>query len=111
VQVALDDFGSGYSSLSYLAKFPIDVLKIDPSFVRDISSTEGNGIMASAVIAMAASFKQLVVAEGVEDQLQWAFLKVQHCDEGQGYLFGRPLAAEPFTALLARGLPATVVYA
>lgn len=111
VQVALDDFGSGYSSLSYLAKFPIAVLKIDPSFVRDISSAAGNGIMASAVIAMAASFKQLVVAEGVEDQLQWAFLKIQHCDEGQGYLFGRPLAAEPFTSLLVGGLPATVIQA
>ena len=111
VRVAVDDFGSGYSSLSYLAKFPVDVLKIDSSFVHDISSATGHGIMASAVIAMAASFKQLVVAEGVEDQLQSAFLKVHRCDEGQGYLFGRPLAAGPFTALLARGLSTTVVHA
>lgn len=111
VQVAMDDFGAGFSSLSYLAKFPIDILKIAPSFVRDISSTTGSGVIASAVIAMAASLKQVVVAEGVEDQLQWAFLKVQHCDEGQGYLFGRPLAAEPLTALLARGLAETVAEA
>ncbi len=111
VQVAVDDFGAGSSSLSYLAKFPIDILKIAPSFVRDISSATGSGIIASAVIAMAASLKQVVVAEGVEDRLQWAFLKVQHCDEGQGYLFGRPLAAEPFTSLLARGLIETVAEA
>lgn len=111
VQVAVDDFGAGFSSLSYLAKFPIDILKIAPSFVRDISSATGSGVIASAVIAMAASLKQVVVAEGVEDQLQWAFLKVQHCDEGQGYLFGRPLAAEPFTALLARGLAEKVAEA
>jgi len=103
VQVAVDDFGAGFSSLSYLARFPIDILKIAPSFVRDISSATGSGIIASAVIAMAASLKQVVVAEGVEDQLQYAFLKVQRCDEGQGYLFGRPLAAESFTALLAGG--------
>jgi EAL domain-containing protein (putative c-di-GMP-specific phosphodiesterase class I) len=111
VQVAVDDFGAGFSNLSFLARFPIDILKIAPSFVRDISSSTGSGVIASAVIAMAASLKQVVVAEGVEDQLQWAFLKVQRCDEGQGYLFGRPIAAEPFTALLARGLTETVAEA
>jgi diguanylate cyclase (GGDEF)-like protein/PAS domain S-box-containing protein len=111
VQVAVDDFGAGFSCLSYLAKFPVDIIKIAPSFVREISSPLGSGIVASAVIAMAASFKQLVVAEGIEDHLQWAFLKVQHCDEGQGNLFGRPIAAEPFTALLVSGLSATVVHA
>ena len=111
VQVAVDDFGAGFSNLSFLARFPIDILKIAPSFVRDISSSTGSGVIASAVIAMAASLKQVVVAEGVEDQLQWAFLKVQRCDEGQGYLFGRPIAAEPFTALLARNLAKTVAEA
>ena len=109
VQLAVDDFGAEFSSLRYLSMFPIDVLKIDALFVHDISSAKGNGILASAVIAMATSLKQLVVAEGVEDQVQRAFLKVQHCDEGQGYLFSRPLAAEPFTLLLAEGLSKAIV--
>ena len=111
VQVAVDNFGTGFTSLSYLARFPIDILKIAPSFVHDISSATNSGIIAGAVIAMATSLKQVVVAEGIEDQLQWTFLKVQHCDEGQGYLFGRPLAAEPFTSLLASGLAGTVAEA
>ena len=81
IQLAVDDFGTGYSSLSYLHQFSIDILKIDQSFVRDISCD--NGIIASAVIAMGASLKQLVIAEGIEKQDQLAFLKTQHCEEGQ----------------------------
>ncbi|HEY9145215.1 MAG TPA: EAL domain-containing protein [Thiobacillus sp.] len=105
VQLAVDDFGTGYSSLSYLHLFPIDVLKIDGSFVHDIDSVNGNGIIVSAVIAMGISLKQRVVAEGVEKQGQLAFLKAQHCEEGQGYFFSRPLVAEEFAALLATGIP------
>jgi len=108
VQVAVDDFGTGFSSLSSLVKFPVDVLKIAPLFIGAISAPLGNGIVASAVIAMAASLKQLVVAEGIEDQQQWAFLKMQHCEEGQGYLFSRPLSAEQFTLLLSNGLSVLV---
>ncbi|HCN90591.1 MAG TPA: two-component system response regulator [Oxalobacteraceae bacterium] len=104
VQLAVDDFGTGYSSLSYLSQFPIDVLKIDQSFVRDLCVTNDNGIIVSAVIAMAASLKQRVVAEGVEQTEQLAFLKAQHCEEGQGFLFSRPLVAEQFGTLLANGL-------
>lgn len=107
VQLAVDDFGTGYSSLSYLSQFPIDVLKIDQSFVQDIGSTSGNGIIVSAVIAMGTSLKQRVVAEGVEQPEQLAFLKAQHCEEGQGYIFSRPLAAEQFGALLATGIAET----
>jgi len=99
-QVAVDDFGAGFSSLSYLTKFPINILKIDPSFVRDIGSAKGHGIIAGAIIAMAISLKQRVVAEGVEDEEQRTFLKAMHCDEGQGYLFSRPLAAEQCALLL-----------
>ncbi|HEX5337258.1 MAG TPA: EAL domain-containing protein [Gallionella sp.] len=105
VQLAVDDFGTGYSSLSYLHLFPIDVLKIDGSFVHDIDSINGNGIIVSAVIAMGTSLKQRVIAEGVEKQGQLAFLKAQHCEEGQGYFFSRPLVAEEFAALLATGIP------
>ena len=104
VQLAVDDFGTGYSSLSYLHLFPIDVLKIDGSFVQDIGSINGNGSIVSAVIAMGTSLKQRVIAEGVEKPGQLAFLKAQHCEEGQGYFFSRPLAAEQFAALLATGI-------
>ena len=108
VQLAVDDFGTGYSSLSYLHQFPIDVLKIDQSFVQDIASIQGNGIIVSAVIAMGTSLKQRVVAEGVEEQAQLAFLKERNCEEGQGYFFSLPLIAEQYAALLAAGIPGMV---
>ncbi|MHB0990505.1 MAG: putative bifunctional diguanylate cyclase/phosphodiesterase [Burkholderiales bacterium] len=104
VQLAVDDFGTGYSSLSYLHQFPIDILKIDQSFVQDIATDKGNGIIVSAVIAMGNSLEQLVVAEGVEQQDQLEFLQSHSCEEGQGYLFSRPLCAEQFALLLARGI-------
>ncbi len=100
VQLAVDDFGTGYSSLSYLNQFPIDVLKIDRSFVQDILTAQGNGIIVSAVIAMGTSLKQQVVAEGVEQQRQVDFLKIRHCDEGQGFFFSQPLCAKHFATLL-----------
>ncbi|MCU6434002.1 EAL domain-containing protein [Undibacterium sp. Jales W-56] len=110
VLLAIDDFGTGYSSLSYLNQFPIDVLKIDKSFVQDIGSVKGNGIIASAVIAMGNSLKQKVIAEGVEEQAQLQFLKEQHCEEGQGYIFSYPLAADQFTALLDQGIVGTAIH-
>jgi diguanylate cyclase (GGDEF)-like protein/PAS domain S-box-containing protein len=96
VQLAVDDFGTGYSSLSYLSKLPIDVLKIDQSFVQNISADSGNGIIVSAVISMGASLKQRVIAEGVETQEQLLFLNAHHCNEGQGYLFSAPLPVDQF---------------
>ncbi len=104
VQLAVDDFGTGYSSLSYLRQFPIDVLKIDRSFVRDIDSSKDSSIIVSAVIAMGNSLKQRVVAEGVDSQIQLDFLKALQCEEGQGYFFSRPLAADQFAALLTTGI-------
>ncbi|MBA3996032.1 MAG: two-component system response regulator [Candidatus Accumulibacter sp.] len=106
IDLAVDDFGTGYSSLSYLKQFPIDTLKIDRSFVHDIDANNGNGIIVSAVIGMGNNLKQRVVAEGVENEGQRNFLQAHCCEEGQGYLFSRPLAAEPFAALLAAGVPA-----
>ncbi len=104
VQLAVDDFGTGYSSLSYLHQFPIDVLKIDQSFVQDIVTDQDNGVIVSAVIAMGNSLKQQVVAEGVEQKNQLSFLQGQHCEEGQGYLFSRPICAEQFALLLKTGI-------
>jgi diguanylate cyclase (GGDEF)-like protein/PAS domain S-box-containing protein len=102
VQLAIDDFGTGYSSLSYLSQFPIDVLKIDQSFVQSISSNDGNGVIVNAVIGMGMSLGQRVVAEGVETQAQLSFLHAHHCTEGQGYLFSAPLPADEFTQLLTQ---------
>ncbi|MDF3036945.1 MAG: hypothetical protein K0S28_2219, partial [Paucimonas sp.] len=100
VQLAVDDFGTGYSSLSYLRQFPIDSLKIDQSFVREISSNTSNGVIVSAVIGMGASLNQNVIAEGIETQEQLAFLNAHQCNEGQGYLFGWPMPAEDFAKIL-----------
>jgi diguanylate cyclase (GGDEF)-like protein len=100
VKIAIDDFGTGYSCLSNLSTFPIDTLKIDQSFVQDIDGDTGNAIV-SAIIAMGMNLKQRVVAEGIETQQQLAFLKSQHCTEGQGYYFGRPMVAEEFAQLLS----------
>ncbi len=105
VQLAVDDFGTGYSSLSYLKKFPIDVLKIDKSFVDDIVSETDHGAIVSAVVGMGNNLKLKVIAEGVENQIQLAFLQAQHCEEGQGYFFSRPLAAMDFARLLAEPAP------
>lgn len=104
VLLAVDDFGTGYSSLGYLKQFPVDILKIDRSFLQNLGGAEGNGIIIGAVIAMGRSLKLQVIAEGVENQEQLAFLKAEQCEEGQGFLFGEPMAAEPFTAFLAAGL-------
>jgi EAL domain-containing protein (putative c-di-GMP-specific phosphodiesterase class I) len=100
VPVAIDDFGTGYSSLSYLLSFPVDEIKIDQSFVHAIDRAAGKAIV-SAVIAMGKSLHQRVVAEGIETRAQLAFLRSRHCAEGQGYYFGRPVAAAEFAALLA----------
>ncbi|KIF83551.1 diguanylate cyclase [Noviherbaspirillum autotrophicum] len=104
VQLAIDDFGTGYSSLSYLNQFPIDVLKIDQSFVQSISSSVGNGVIVNAVIGMGTCLGQRVVAEGVETSAQLSFLHTHHCTEGQGYLFSAPVPADDFTRLLGQGV-------
>ncbi len=98
IKLAVDDFGTGYSSLSYLQRFPIDVLKIDRSFVHHITAATDEGIIVSAIISMGNSLKLRVIAEGVENEMQLDFLKNRHCEEGQGYLFSRPLTAEQFAS-------------
>jgi diguanylate cyclase (GGDEF)-like protein len=100
VRVSIDDFGTGYSSLSYLKQFPIDTLKIDRSFVRDLSAATSDAAIADAVIALAHSLKLLVVAEGVETREQLAILRRHHCDRMQGYLFSPPVPALKFEQFL-----------
>jgi EAL domain-containing protein (putative c-di-GMP-specific phosphodiesterase class I) len=105
VQIAVDDFGTGYSSLSYLNQFPIDVLKIDQSFVKAIDGAAGsNGAIVSAVIGMGKHLHQSVIAEGVEDQRQVAFLTAEHCNEGQGYWFSQPVDAVRMGTMLHAGI-------
>ncbi|MCW9014042.1 MAG: EAL domain-containing protein [Gammaproteobacteria bacterium] len=100
VHLSMDDFGAGYSSLSYLHQFPLDVLKIDRSFVMDIGEKGGDGAIARAVIAMAHSLNLEVIAEGVENEEQYTFLKEHGCNTIQGYLISRPVTAEEFEKLL-----------
>ena len=92
--IAVDDFGTGYSSLNYLKQFPIDVLKIDRSFVDGLPEGEQDGQIARAIIAMAHSLSLSVIAEGVETQAQLAFLREHGCDDVQGFLLGRPVVAQ-----------------
>lgn len=102
VALAMDDFGTGYSSLSYLRRFPLDIIKIDRSLVTGIEHEEEVAMIARAVISLGQSLRKTVVAEGVENQAQFDFLRYQGCDEFQGYLISRPLPAEVFRQLLDR---------
>ena len=100
VHVSLDDFGNGYSSLSYLKQFSLNVLKIDQSFIQDILVNKNSEAITMAIIAMARSLGLEVVAEGVEKEEQLAFLKSKFCDEVQGFLFSMPLPVEELTRFL-----------
>ncbi|MBI3187455.1 MAG: EAL domain-containing protein, partial [Gammaproteobacteria bacterium] len=101
VRVSVDDFGTGYSSLGYLKRLPIDTLKVDRSFVRDLPDDLEDAAITSAIVALAHSLDLSVVAEGVESTAQAEFLRGLGCEQGQGYLFSRPLAAEPLLKWLA----------
>lgn len=107
VKLSLDDFGTGYSSLAYLSRFPFDKIKIDQSFVRDITSNPTNAAIANATIALAESLRMSVLAEGVETESQLNFLRQRGCASMQGFLFSRALAADAFATLLreSRRLP------
>ncbi len=103
IKVSIDDFGTGYSSLSHLKKFPIDELKVDQSFVRDLSIDKDDAAIVIAVIGMAKSLGLSVIAEGVETIQQLRFLEMLECDKIQGYYFSKPLPAAEFRKLLESG--------
>src|SRR4029077_16612750 len=103
VRLSMDDFGTGYSSLGYLKRFPIDTLKIDRSFVHDISTNQDGATLTRAIIHLAQNLRLKVVAEGVETEAQLAFLRANGCDEMQGYLFARPTGADACERMLREG--------
>jgi EAL domain-containing protein (putative c-di-GMP-specific phosphodiesterase class I) len=102
IKIALDDFGTGYSSLSYLKSFPIDVLKIDQSFIREMTVESKDARLTSAIIEMGHSLGQKIIAEGVETEQQLEYLTHRGCDIIQGYFFSKPLPTQDMTNLLAK---------
>jgi diguanylate cyclase (GGDEF)-like protein len=103
VRIALDDLGTGFSSLSYLRQFPLDSVKIDQSFIRDVTNNSKHAAIATGIIQMAKNMKLKVVAEGVESFPELFFLYMHQCEEIQGYIFSRPLPVKEFGKLLASG--------
>jgi EAL domain-containing protein (putative c-di-GMP-specific phosphodiesterase class I) len=100
IRLEIDDFGTGYSSLSYLSRLPIDTLKIDRSFIRDMSSGPNNADIVKGIAEMAHSLRLKVIAEGVETEEQFCKLRELHCDYIQGFLLSRPLSASVAEDLL-----------
>jgi diguanylate cyclase len=110
VHLAVDDFGTGYSSLSYLRQFCIDILKIDRSFVRRITADPDDSTIVNAIIDMGKNLRQRVIAEGIETEEQRAYLQAHHCEEGQGYLFSKPLPPAQFAVLLQTRVTETLIH-
>jgi diguanylate cyclase (GGDEF)-like protein/PAS domain S-box-containing protein len=102
IKLVIDDFGTGYSSLSYLKQFPVSRLKIDCSFIRDVATDSDDAAITSAIIGLGKSLNLRVIAEGVENEQQMAFLRAHRCDEVQGYYFSEPLAADQMQRKLVR---------
>jgi EAL domain-containing protein (putative c-di-GMP-specific phosphodiesterase class I)/GGDEF domain-containing protein len=108
VRLAIDDFGIGYATLSYLQKLPVDVVKIDRSFLADLATNTRNLALVKAMIPLCRELGYRVVAEGIEDVDTWDIIKSVGCEEAQGYLFGRPMSAEDIVGLVAaKGAPTT----
>jgi EAL domain-containing protein (putative c-di-GMP-specific phosphodiesterase class I) len=104
VKLSIDDFGTGYSSLSYLKKFNVDKLKIDQSFVRDMADNPNDAAIVIAIIQMAKSLKLTTIAEGVENWRQLSLLRIQHCDEVQGFYLAQPMPGDEFVNFVLKSL-------
>jgi len=100
VSLSLDDFGTGYSSLSYLKKLPFDQVKIDRQFISNMATDSSDAVMVKTIIELAKNFKMTVIAEGVETDLQLAYLKQYGCNLYQGYFFSKPVPIKEFEALI-----------
>ncbi|MCG8683941.1 MAG: EAL domain-containing protein [Desulfobacterales bacterium] len=100
IKIAIDDFGTGYSSLSYLTSFPVDAIKIDKSFISDMSESNKSDVIIKAIVAMGRSLDKTVIAEGIETETQYKWLKEMGCDEAQGFFFSHPLKASQLSDLL-----------
>lgn len=101
--LAIDDFGTGFSSLAHIKHFPIDTLKVDRSFIRDLETDSQDRAITCAIISMGKTLGLDVVGEGVETERQWEFLKEQGCDQVQGFLFSPPVSAEEFAQFYYTG--------
>ena len=108
LRIAIDDFGTGYSSLGQLKHFPVDTLKVDRSFVRDLATNTDDQAITTAIIAMGRTLSLTVVAEGVETEAQEHFLRENACDEMQGFYFSKPVDADTFAGLLKGQTPRPV---
>jgi EAL domain-containing protein (putative c-di-GMP-specific phosphodiesterase class I) len=109
VRLALDDFGTGYSSLAHIKHFPIDTLKVDRSFVRNLPKDSEDKAIIEAIIAMGKTLSLTVVAEGVETPEQDKFLREKICDEMQGFYFSKPIAPDKFADLLRNHKPVSQI--
>ncbi|WP_020676472.1 EAL domain-containing protein [Geopsychrobacter electrodiphilus] len=105
IELSIDDFGTGYSSLAYLKRLPLDIIKIDQSFVRDIQTDAGDAAIVETIIAMAHHLGLRVIAEGVETDFEFDFLNQRNCRGYQGYYFSRPIPEAAFTSMLASNKP------
>ena len=108
VRVAVDDFGTGYSSLAYLKHFPVDALKIDKAFVRDLAVDSGDAAIVAAIVALGHALGLRVVAEGVETAAQAALVRKIGCDEQQGYYHAKPMPAKEVEPYLRARQPGTM---
>jgi EAL domain-containing protein (putative c-di-GMP-specific phosphodiesterase class I) len=104
VRISVDDFGTGYSSLSYLRRLPLDKLKIDHSFIQEVTTSRDDAQIVRAIVSLAHSLHLKVIAEGVETAEQLAFLRNLGCDQYQGYFCSKPVPADAFARLVREGV-------